>query len=76
MTDRDARFKQILRSQFGEKGLALVTNLSIAFLFVFVMLVATVVAFHQTTAWTDYDATVHDGADALVVVMPPVAIGK
>lgn len=44
--DRDTRFKEILRTQLGENGIALTVNLTLLFLLSLVMIVVTTVAFN------------------------------
>lgn len=44
--DRDTRFKEILRAQLGENGIALSVNLTLLFILSLVMIVVTMVAFN------------------------------
>lgn len=44
--DRDTRFKEILRTQLGENGIALTVNLTLLFILSLVMIVVTTVAFN------------------------------
>lgn len=44
--DRDTRFKEILRTQLGENGIALTVNLTLLFILSLIMIVVTTVAFN------------------------------
>lgn len=55
--DRDARFKEILRAQLGENGIALTVNLTVLFILSLVMIVVTMVAFNASLSAGGVDAT-------------------
>lgn len=62
-TNRDSRFRHILKNQLGENGLALVTGQSFLFVLVLIMIVSVILGFLSTLSHCNASLTGNDRND-------------